>query len=162
MKTLVLAALLLPQFAAAAELTYKTDIENSKMDSITAFDICGLPEEIKMDSRADLPTLVIQARATDPRQLKIQTIQASRGSIQEGAEEPYTGEYRERVALVQLLAYAPYYKGGVFERVQVTTYGSTAAPKAFVVDVELLNYRESAELAEGSICTGYAYRLAKK
>jgi hypothetical protein len=152
---------LVPAMASAAQLAYKIDLDRSKMDSITAFDICGLPQEIKLDAREDLATVVInKTQSTNPKQIKIEFIQASDGGIIGGdLREPYMGDYRDRVAIVRSTEFSEAYKGGVFNRVEVITYGSPSAPKAFTVDVELLNYRESAELAEGSVCTGYAYRL---
>jgi hypothetical protein len=149
-----------PLLATATELNYQIDLEHSKMDAITAFDICGLPKEIKMDSREDLPSLVIKTVAGRGPQAKIQFIQATSGGVSGGnLTEVYSGDYRTRVALVNLPSYAGAYRGGVYQRVEISTYGSTKAPKSFTVDTELLNYRESAELAEDSVCTGYAYRL---
>lgn len=158
--TFALIAALTPSLASAATLVYKIDLKQSQMDEITAFGICGLPERIVMDAKKDLPTEVIyQTQAQRRQHVKIQYIQATSGSIQGGElEEPYLGKYRERVALVNVDS-GNGYPGGVFQRIEVTTYGSTAAPKAFIVTAELLNYRGSAELAEGSICTGYAYAL---
>ncbi len=152
---------LLPSLSSAAQLTYNLDLNQSKMDEITAYDICDLPKQIKMDAREDLATVVIQlTQANDPSQLKIKFIQATSGGVSGGnLVEPYIGDYRVRVALVNSTSYSEAYKGGIYNRVEVITYGSTSAPKAFTVDVDLLNYRESAELAEDSICTGYAYRL---
>ncbi len=158
--SLVLATLL-PAFASAAQLTYQIDLAQSKMDEIMAFDICGLPQEIKMDAKEDLPTVVIKrTHALNPSQLSINYIQRTSGSISGGGlVEPYVGAYRTRVALVHSLEYSEAYKGGVYYRAQVTTYGSVTAPKSFIVTSDLLNYLESAELAEGSLCTNYAYRL---
>ncbi|RYZ98438.1 MAG: hypothetical protein EOP11_20685 [Proteobacteria bacterium] len=157
---LILCVTFFPIFASAAELTYQIDLDHSKMDAITAFDICGLPKEIKLDSRADLPTVMIQKLSLKAEAPKIQFIQASNGGISGGdLTELYSGDYRVRVALVNLPGTAKAYRGGVFQRVEITTYGSKQAPKSFTVDVDLLNYRESAELAEDSVCTGYAYRL---
>ena len=157
--TLAFTVFLLPLFASATQLTYTLDLKQSNMDEITAYDICGLPSEFKMDAQADLATVVIQkALATSPNQVEIKFIQATSGGWTGGGLiEPYTGDYRVRVGLVNTKSEA--YRGGIYNRVEVTTFGSTAAPKAFLVDVELLNYRESAELAEDSVCTGYAYRL---
>jgi hypothetical protein len=156
---LALVALATPNLATAATLTYRIDFSHSKIDEDTAFALCGLPKEISLDDREDLPTVVIRRTlAPVARQSEISYIQASSGGISGGdLREPYMGDYRVRVALLKLNSLG--YRGGVYQRVEVVTYGSKQAPKAFTVDVELLNYRESAELAEGSVCTGYAYRL---
>lgn len=150
---------LIPSFASAATLTYKIDLAHSKMDETTAFDMCGLPKEISLDAREDLATVVIQkTQAIYDKNLKIQTIQANGGSMSGGGlVEPYTGAYRTRVALVSQTGIG--YAFGVFKRLEVTTYGSTAAPKAFEVNMEILNYRESAELGEDSMCAPFSYVL---
>lgn len=157
--TFVIAALFLPFVASAATLTYEIDLAKSQMSEIAAFDICGLPKEITLDAREDLPTVVMnKTLVSESGKLKTQTIQATKGSVVGGGlEDPYLGDYRVRVAIAQVESEA--YRFGIFSRVEVTTYGPTHAPKAFVVNVDALNYLESAELAEGSVCTGYAYRL---
>lgn len=159
--TLAFAALL-PLAATASTLTYKLDLARSNMDEITAYDICGLPKEFRMDSRADLATEVIQkVFAGGYQKTKIQMIQATSGSLIGGDNgNPYEGDYRVRVALVNLPDTSGAYKGGVVYRVEINTFGSTAAPKGFTVDTDLLNYRESAELGEDSACTGYKYYLS--
>jgi len=162
-KTLFL-SLLIPlsltaNLAVAANLVYEIDLVQSKVNDDIAFNICGLPKEIKMDARHDLATVVIQTtQSMNPKDLEITTIQSTKGSVAGGGlNEPYMGDYRVRVAIVRLKD--PNYPSGIYNRVEVRTYGSTAAPKAFIVDVELLNYRESAELAENSVCSGFAYKL---
>lgn len=156
--TLALTAALAPTFASAKELVYRIDYAQSKIDQDTAENVCDIPTEIRMDSKADLATVVLnKAYANTIRAPKIQTIQATKGGIVGGdLKEPYMGDYRTRVALV----HEHYnYPSDVVSRVEVITYGSPAAPKAFTVDAEILNYRESAEVMEGSICTGLAYKL---
>lgn len=152
---------LAPSLASAATLTYKIDLAKSKMDQDVAHSLCGLPETIVMDAKEDLATVVIKKTQTnDPKKIEIQTIQANGGSISGGGlEAPYMGDYRTRVSITKIPGHADAYKHGIYNRVEVVTYGSPAAPAAFTVDVQVLNYRESAELAEGSICTGFAYRL---
>ncbi|RZA02211.1 MAG: hypothetical protein EOP11_16865 [Proteobacteria bacterium] len=158
--TILLCAAFFPLLASASDLTYRIDLDHSKMDAITAFDICGLPKEIKLDAREDLATVVIKELSGKAAAPKIQFIQATSGAMSGGGlTELYSGNYRTRVALVNLPATAGAYRGGVYERVELNTFGSPKAPKSFTVDKEPLNYRESAELGEDSVCTGIAYFL---
>jgi hypothetical protein len=164
MKTLpalLLLAALSPSLASAATLTYEIDLAKSKMDSETAFELCGLPKIMQMDSKEDLATFVIKkTQVVDPKKIEITTIQKNGGSMMGGGiEAPYTGDYRTRVAITKTPGFEGAYPAGIYKRIEVVTYGSPAAPAAFTVDASLLNYRESAELAEDSICSGYAYRL---
>lgn len=154
-----LIALILPFFASAQQLTYKIDLKQSNMDESTAFDLCVLPKEIKMDAKEDLATVVINKTYSSSYKQKIQFIESTTGGSISGGDlkEPYMGDYRIRVALLNLAI--PSYPGGVYYRVEITTFGSKQAPKAFTVSNEALNYQGSAELAEDSACTGYAYRL---
>lgn len=155
-----LIAALVPSLASAATLTYKIDFAKSEIDAETAFEICGLPKFLSMDAKEDLATVVInRTQTTDPGAIRTQYIQATSGAISGGGlQEPYMGDYRVRVGLVSTKA--PVYSSSpLVTRVEVVTYGSPKAPKAFTVHTELLNFRDSAEFAESSVCTGYAYRL---
>jgi hypothetical protein len=125
------------------------------MDETTAFDICAFPKEITMDAKEDLPTVVI--RKTEADVLALNFIQSSSGSAIGGDEEPYNGDYRTRVAIVKQ-SYGGYPQG-VYSRIEITTFGSKSAPKAFKMDYEILSHRESAEVGESSVCTGIAYKL---
>jgi hypothetical protein len=141
--------------AQAATLTYDIDFSKSKdLDRDTVEGMCGIPLVIQMDAKEDLATVVAKRVLGGG---DIQKIEASSGSLA-GAAEPYNGDYRTRVSIVKSDG-GGYYKLGVFKRLEVTTYGSTSAPKAFEVAVELLNHRNSAELGEDMACANLAYKL---
>jgi hypothetical protein len=141
--------------AQAATLTYDIDFaKNSSLDRDTVEGMCGIPLVIQMDAKEDLASVVAKRVLGGG---DITKIEASSGSLA-GAAEPYNGNYRTRVSIVKSDG-GGYYKLGVFKRLEVTTYGSTSAPKAFEVAVELLNHRNSAELGEDMACANLAYKL---
>ena len=156
--SLMLLAALLPGMASAATLNYELDRGKSNLDEDTIA-MCALPDGISMDSKEDLATVVMKKLIAS--NIEITKIQASGGSMSGGGiEAPYTGDYRVRVSITKIPPIArSIYPLGIYQRVEVTTFGSPAAPAAFTVTRELLNYRESAELGEDSICTNFSYRL---
>ena len=153
-------AVLISNTAYAATLTYEFDFEKQPdISRETIEDLCGLPLTMTFDDKQDIPQLVtLKTQHADPKTAKIQWIEKSVGGISGGdLKEPYQGDYVRRVAIVRLPGDGGY-KEGIYNRVEVTTYGSAKAPKAFEVESDLLNYRQSAELAEASACSRLAYK----
>ncbi|MCB0411654.1 MAG: hypothetical protein KDD22_03965 [Bdellovibrionales bacterium] len=160
---LLTVAVLLSSAAGAKTLTYSLDVERyPEILNYIENGLCGIPRIFQMDSKQDLATEVIKNSSLLDAKLTLQTIQASKGWIRGGGlKEPYIGDYRTRVTLVTDKSpdTVEAYKFGVVQRVEIITYGRTDAPKAFEFKATLLNYRESAELAEGSICNEFSYVL---
>lgn len=160
--TAALFTILAPTLASATKLTYELDLAQTGMEESVATGLCGLPKIIELDAKEDLATVAIKkTQASNPADLEIDFIQASEGSQTDGElKEPYAGDYRDRVAISRLKsAKDAFHSKGYYRRVEVFTYGSKAAPKSFIIYSELINYRESAEMSEDSLCTGIAYRL---
>lgn len=139
---------------SAATLEYRADFSMMSDTDATALDICGFPQVFVMSADKPLaPTFINELFVSD---FEIKNIQATEGSISGGAG--YVGDYREKVYIVNHEA-GGHYSPAVYYRVQITTYGSTAAPHGFVASSELLNHRDSAELAEGNFCGEVYYKL---
>ncbi|MCJ8278348.1 MAG: hypothetical protein HRT44_14080 [Bdellovibrionales bacterium] len=144
--------------AFALELVYLPDFSQMPEQDINSLDICGYPAEFKMDASLPIgPTFIKQLFWGD---VSSERIQANGGSVSGGNLAPaFSGDYRTKVYIVKQSFEGTGYTSGVYNRVEVNTYGSTAAPSGMTVSTELLNYRESAELAEGSDCGTIYYKL---
>lgn len=141
--------------AFAVNLTYKADYSQMDLDA-TSLDICGYPTEFTMDASAPISTTFIDQMFFGD--VGMERIQATDGGVAGNPGSAYNGDYRVKVYIVKQTIEGVY-EPGIFFRVQVTTYGSKSAPSGMVVNNEILNYRHSAELAEGSFCGDVYYKL---
>lgn len=154
--TIVLLVSTVASTAFSKQLTYKADFAAmTQMDS-TSLDICGYPETFSLDASTAIGPAFISELFTWG-EISTTRIQATDGALS-GAPANYNGDYREKVYLVKQVLEGGY-EPGIYNRVEMTTYGSTAAPTGFVVSIELLNHRYSAELAEGAFCGNIYYKL---
>lgn len=144
--------------AFAESLTYYPDYSQMKDMNGTSLDICGFPTEFTIDSKDPIgPTFIGRMFWSVEKTERIQTAE---GSVSGGnLAVAYSGDYREKVYIVKQVIEGVY-EPGIFSRVEVTTYGSTKAPSGMIVNVELMNHRYSAELAEGAFCGNVYYKLA--
>lgn len=153
MKTLALLALLISPSAFAQTQTFTVDFSRlpEGMDRETVEAMCDTT--FTLDSTQDLAkTLIAQKYGNTKPEL----IEKSRGSISGADKDAFNGDYLTRVFIVKqdgLGAY-PY---GIYYAVTVTQYGEDAARKGFELGTNLLNYRNSAELAEDSACDYLSY-----
>lgn len=141
----------------AATLSYQADLTATHLDQVSLADICEFPLNFSMDSKDPLaPTFLETYFGRDL--LSLENIQATAGNISGGGlAASYSGDYREKVyyAKVGSRVYKPF----IAQRAQVTTYGDVNAPSGFVVNIEILNHKYSAEIAEGSNCGDVYYKL---
>lgn len=147
--------------ASATTLVYDADLSQTPDLDPTTFEVCMMPMTFQIDSRDDLAiTFTQKALKSGAKSVQIKTIESSVGSIGGGdLKEPYLGDYRTRVEIIRTEEDARAYPEGVYKRVEIVTYGSTSAPKAFQVHTQLLNYLDSAELAEEMACPAVSYKL---
>ena len=158
-KTLIaLVVLMTSSWAFANTLVYNVDYSQMKNMDETSLDICGYPQQVKMDAALPIgPTFISQIYSYG--KVTTERIQATKGSVGGGNLAPaFSGDYREKVYIVKQVIEGAY-KPGIYNRVQVNTYGSTAAPSGVIVNTELLNHRYSAELTEGAYCGDIYYKL---
>lgn len=87
----------------------------------------------------------------------VKQIESSKGSISGGGG--LQGDYLTRVYIVKSDVGSAY-PMGVYQNVTVTQFGKRGSNelKGLEVEVELLNYRNSAELAEGQICNRLTFK----
>ena len=162
MKALIFAVLAGMGFSASADtLTYVVDLGKmaERGHDVTSLDICGFDLQFTMDAADPIgPTFINQYFYGEVTQRRIQN---TTGAISGGGLEPeYSGDYREKVYIVDQVIEGAY-EPAIVSRVQVNTYGSTAAPSGMIVNVQLLNHHYSAELAEGSNCGDIYYKLVQ-
>ena len=144
-RLLVLAAIFTCGFAQAS--VYRLDYEQL------------VPEDIEMVRETCVQEIQIDlTRAVEPQILKqmvskmisSEKIEGSK-SIDHSGVGPYTGEVRTSVYLVKRDGYGAY-KPNIVERVEINLYSS-----ALNIQTQLLNHRNSAELAEDA-CRNLSYR----
>lgn len=169
--TLIAIALALTSTTVFAEaLVYKVDLQvtqpndpSDPNDAVTLENLerCGYPQEFKIDSQASLTREFLKVLFKDAK-YSSENIQSTKGALSGGdLAEAYSGEYREKVFIVKNEFNGTAYSPGVYYRVDLTTFGSTTKPSGFKTSSELLNYRHSAELAEGMGCGHVHYKLAQ-
>lgn len=151
--SLVLLAMMMGANAQAA--TYKVDLSVVKDSSQRALisEMCAT--KIEVDPTKNVAEQVI--RASNSGIKSAQLIEVSRGSLsQTGGLE---GDYLKRVYIVATDGFGVY-KPAIYKAVTVTQFGKrgTNELKGFEVSTVALNFLDSAELAEDSICERLTYK----
>ena len=72
----------------------------------------------------------------------------------------FSGSVLTRVFIVNQTGFSNY-PSGIYTRMEITQLGTGSNRVGFTISREALNYRESAELAEGSECNQLTYKLSK-
>lgn len=157
MKTFFLLAVLLGSSSVFA-VEQRFVIDESKIPPSERTDVKEMcATEYRIDSSSDLATSVLREEfpviLESGIKNKILEIEKTRWS--RGSDEMLTRTY--------LVKQAPWgsYPAGVYTRLAIVQTGLGAKRIGFSVSRELLNYRDSAELQEGSVCDDLSYVLKK-
>jgi hypothetical protein len=105
--------------------------------------------EIRVRSERSMEAEIV-AQVTS-RRISSEKIETSRSTLTTDGTDAYSGEVKTGVYLVKLDGYGSY-SPFIMKRVEINTY-----PTALTVRIELLNHRDSAELAEESVCGNLSY-----
>lgn len=150
MKTkFVLLALLSTGIVQAAEQRFVLDLKKVPAEDRGMVEMLCTPE-YRVDSAADLAIVVVKE------------LVGYGGKIQE-IEKTRSTDGRAILTRTYIAKRAPLegYPYGVYWRVAVSQKGTGANRSEFTLNSELLNYRDSAEIGEGSVCDNLTYVIAK-
>lgn len=153
--TLFLMAISIGVQAQAQSKVYKVDLSGVKDQSERTMIQESCITEMTIDAGKNVAEQVLRAKSLAMKSAK--QIQASRGSLSYPGH--LEGDYLKRVYIVENDGYGAY-KPAIYEAVTVTQFGArgTNELKGFEVETVLLNFTESAELAEGQICSRLTYK----
>ncbi len=100
------------------------------------------------DSRSTETQIISQVL---DRRMSVEKIESSKSTITADGIDAYSGEVKTGVYLVKQDGFGSYFPH-IAKRVEINRYRA-----AVTVRVELLNHRDSAELAEESVCGNLSY-----
>jgi hypothetical protein len=105
--------------------------------------------ELRLNDSRSTETEII-AQVLD-RRMSVEKIESSKSTITADGMDAYSGEVKTGVYLVKQDGFGSYFPH-IAKRVEINRYRA-----AVTVRVELLNHRDSAELAEESVCGNLSY-----
>lgn len=138
-------------FAGAAEASlYRLDLSKVAAGEREMVQESCL-SQIRVDSSRSMEAGILSQLM--PKRMSTEKIEASKSILSTDANDAYTGEVRTSVYLVKVDGFGSYLPF-IAKRVEINRYA-----QALQIRVELLNHRDSAELAEDSVCSDLSYLL---
>jgi hypothetical protein len=135
-------------FSSAQASVYRLDLNKVSDSDREVIEATCVTELRVNDSRSFEAQIVSQILE---RRLSVEKIESSKSTISTDGVDAYSGELKTGVYLVKQDGFGSYFPY-IAKRVEINRY-----PTALTVRMELLNHRDSAELAEESVCGQLSY-----
>lgn len=140
--------LLVFSFSSANAAVYRLDL-NKVSDADREMVEASCVTELNVnDSRSAESQIISQVL---DRRMSVEKIESSKSTLSTDGADAYSGEVKTGVYLVKQDGFGSYFPH-IAKRVEINRYRT-----ALTVRMELLNHRDSAELAEESVCGNLSY-----